>query len=149
MQPGRSLVILKTACVRSAKSTCLTWEQQKQLQKSLQRYTTCWLRVLQMPHSFAFGLIHRIGHLGWNHKLQRWQAKPRRKQDLLRKAGGEIQPDSLRFPTGPGSRRSSAVYIDTDAAFSPGEFPWAKTYCLGLRFGPQPCQCHKALWYWR
>lgn len=31
---------------------------------STEVYIPRWLRVLQMPHSFAFGLIHRIGHLG-------------------------------------------------------------------------------------
>lgn len=31
------------------------------------------------------------------------------------------EPDSLRFPTGPGSRHSSAVYEDTDAALPPQE----------------------------
>lgn len=40
-----------------------------------------------------------------------------RQKDLLRMAGGETQADSLSFPTGPGSRHSSAVCADTDATF--------------------------------
>lgn len=155
MQPGSSLAILKTAHIKSAKNLLLSIGAAKAASeacRSLHRGTYhAGYMCCRYPTTLVLvkGLKHRTGRSGWNHELQRCQAKSTRKQDLLRKAGREIQPDSLRFPTGPGSRRSSAVYVDTDAASSPGELPWAKAYCSGLRFGPQPCQCHEASWYWR
>lgn len=124
----------------------------KSLQQSPWRHKSHWLRVLHIPYSFVFG----EGSDPQNRVLRmkvRGAETPRKihkeKKYLLMKAGGETQPDSLRFPTGPGSRHSSAVCVDTDATFLSGELPWVKTYWLGLRFGPQPCQCREASWYWR
>lgn len=146
MQPGSSLVILKTAhIIKSAKSASKAY---RNIHRDINHtVATCAAHSLQLC---VWGRVWcREQGTGDESELQRCQTKPTRQKDLLRKAGGETQPDSLRFPTGPGSRRSSAVCVDTDAAFFSGELPWVKTYRLGLRFGPQPCQCREASWYWR
>lgn len=92
----------------------------KSLQESPQRHKShCGYVCCTHPTALCLGkgLIQRTGISGWKYELQRCQTKSTRQKDLLRKAGGEIQPDSLCFPTGPGSRHSSAVCADTDATF--------------------------------
>lgn len=141
-----------------SKGSCLAQKQQKQLSKytgvSTEANVTSFVCAANNRWWTALclrkGLTYGAWHAGQSKNLQRHQAKHTRKRDLLRKAGGKNRVRQPAFPHRVGEQTQlSCLCRYRCCFFSPVELLWAKAYCSGLRFGPQPCQCCEASWCWR
>lgn len=138
--------LLSTATANAA------WEVCRSLQRSKYHISSVCCKG-NITYSLVFGdgsATYSRVHTMKPGAAERQQAKSTGKQDLLRKAGWKNTARQPAFPHRVGEQMQlSCLRGYRCCFFPPAESPWAKTYCSGLRFGPQPRQRCEASWYWR